>query len=599
MENIRKVLIFLSFCFFGCCYSVASDVGVLVSGRNNVLVSVKNNKKYILLPIDEGAPKSEISLLADGKCVDKFTARLSNIRIDYYTPVDVSAYKDASILLNIVNPENVNFADYICWGKIKVSDTFDSSNKEAFRPAYHHTPAYGWMNDPNGMFYDAKKGLWHLYYQYNPYDSKWGNMTWGHSVSKDLVKWEARPAAIKPDALGMIFSGSCVLDTMNTAGYGKDAVIAFYTSAAASQMQSMAYSTDGGETFTPYEGNPVITDPAADFRDPKVFYNSARGVWTMVLACGQEIKFYSSANLKDWSFDSSFGTGVGCHNGVWECPDLFLLPVKGTKQYKWVLVVNINPGGPFGGSATQYFIGDYDGVKFTSDQKEAKWMDYGKDHYATVSFYNAPEKRCVVMAWMSNWQYAEILPTKQFRSQNSVARDLGLFKDANGEIWLSVLPSKENNALYGAQVLNTVLSSAKGGSETAITAGPSVFNISLDMKKGSDVSLTFANADGETAVIKYNSATSEVSFAREQYKAKVSNEFPAETKAVLVKTKGSNPNKLNLTLFVDNCSMELFDSEGRMAMTNLVFPKGGFSSVKVASEKGSAKVAIKQNQINQ
>lgn len=598
MNIARKVLIFLSFCFFGC-FSIASEISVLVSGRNNVLVRIENNKKYILLPIDEEAPKSEISLLADGRCVEKFTARLSNIRVDYYTPVDVSAYKDSKLLLNIVNPENVNFADYICWRKIEVSDTFDASNKEVFRPAYHHTPAYGWMNDPNGMFFDAKSGMWHLYYQYNPYDSKWGNMSWGHSVSKDLVRWDARPVAVKPDALGMIFSGSCVLDTMNTAGYGKDAVVAFYTSADASQMQSMAYSIDGGETFTPYEGNPVITDPAADFRDPKVFYNSKRGVWTMVLACGQEVKFYSSKNLKDWSFDSSFGTGYGCHDGVWECPDIFCLPVKDTKQSKWVLVVNINPGGPFGGSATQYFVGEYDGVNFTSDHKQAKWMDYGKDHYATVSFYNAPENRCVVMAWMSNWQYAEILPTKQFRSQNSIARDLALFKDASGEIWLSVLPSKENKALYGDQILNKVLSSVKGGGETAITAGPSVFDITLDMKKGSDVSLVFTNSAGETAIIKYNSATSEVSFVRGNYAAKAGSEFPSETKAVIVKTKGSNQNKINLTLFVDNCSMELFDSEGRMAMTNLIFPNGGFNSVKVISEKGSAKIAIKQYKINQ
>ena len=228
---------------------------------------------------------------------------------------------------------------------MKLSDQFDSSNREKFRPAYHFSPAWGWMNDPNGMVY--KDGEYHLFYQDNPYGSMWGNMHWGHAISKDLIHWEHQPVAIAPDALGTIFSGSCVVDKDNTAGFGAGAIVAFYTSASDRQVQSMAYSLDNGRTFKKYDRNPILT---------------------------------SSPNLKDWTYESSFGEGQGAHAGVWECPDLIELPVKGTELKKWVLICNINPGGPFGGSATQYFVGAFDGKQFVNESPAlTKWMDYGKE----------------------------------------------------------------------------------------------------------------------------------------------------------------------------------------------------------------------------
>ena len=276
-----------------------------------------------------------------------------------------------------------------------------------------------------------------------------GEYALGHAISKDLIHWEHQPVAIAPDALGTIFSGSCVVDKDNTAGFGAGAIVAFYTSASDRQVQSMAYSLDNGRTFKKYDRNPILTSTQRDFRDPKVFWHKESNKWIMVLAVGQEMQLYSSPNLKDWTYESSFGEGQGAHAGVWECPDLIELPVKGTELKKWVLICNINPGGPFGGSATQYFVGTFDGKQFVNESPAlTKWMDYGKDHYATVTWSNAPEDRKIALAWMSNWEYANNVPTSQYRSANSVPRDLALYTK-NGQTYLSSTPSPEVLKLRG------------------------------------------------------------------------------------------------------------------------------------------------------
>ncbi len=308
---------------------------------------------------------------------------------------------------------------------------------EPFRSVYHHSPAANWMNDPNGMFYDEANGVWHLYYQHNPFGTTWGPMHWGHATSTDLLTWEEHPIVLYPDSIGTIFSGSAVIDKKNTAGFGENAIVAIFTqSERIGQHQSIAYSTDGGYTFTKYEGNPVLMGDIADFRDPKVFWDEQSNQWTMALACQQEIRFYGSPNLKDWTYLSSFGKDLGAHGGVWECPELIKLKMTNDQMVnKFVLLVSINPGGPFGGSATQYFVGDWDGKTFTpAPQGEgregaSKWLDYGKDNYSTFTFHNSPDGRLVAIGWMSNWQYAEVVPTVAFRSQNTIARDLFLFTD--------------------------------------------------------------------------------------------------------------------------------------------------------------------------
>ena len=529
-----------------------------VLGKSHAMQRVEVKSKYLLLSVQEREDNANIRVLADGKEVQSLNVRLAVDKVDYYIPLDINRFGKKELLLDITFYGDRRFTgamkDFLCWKDMKQGDTFDTTNREKFRPAYHHTPAYGWMNDPNGMFY--KDGVYHLYYQYNPYGSMWENMTWGHSTSKDLIHWEAQPLAIEPDALGAIFSGSCVVDKKN------DQVVAFYTSAGKAQVQSMAISKDNGITFEKYAGNPVLVSTEEDFRDPKAFWNPDIQKWNLVLAVGQEMRFYSSSNLKDWTYESSFGQGYGCHDGVWECPDLMKMPVRGTDKQKWMLICNINPGGPFGGSATQYFIGEFDGHKFTCEHKDTRWMDYGKDHYATVTFDNAPDGRKIALAWMSNWQYANQVPTKQFRSANSVPRDLDLFEH-NGQTYCGVTPSKELNALRGK----------------AVSKLPKTWEIVVDVKGSTEMVLS--NSIGEQVVMKYDAAKQTFSMDRTRSYASFSEAFPVVTVAP---TYGDIK---QLRIFIDNCSIEAFDAEGKMAMTNLVFPNEPYQNLKVTGGKAT------------
>lgn len=536
--------------------SADAQVKPMVLSENHAMVRLETGNKYVLLPVEEKAENANVRVInSDNQTTRRPNVRLAVDNVDYYVPFEIKDGQTLDIIFTGDRRKTGPIKDFACWKEMKFSNDFDTTNREKFRPSYHHTPLYGWMNDPNGMFY--KDGEWHLYYQYNPYGSLWENMTWGHSVSKDLIHWEALPLAIEADAIGTIFSGSCVVDKNNTAGFGKDAIIAFYTSAAESQTQSMAYSTDGGRTFTKYDKNPVVTFNAPDFRDPKVFWYEGTNRWIMMLAVGQEMQIWSSANLKDWNKESSFGSEYGCHGGVWECPDMLKIGDK------WVLICNINPGGPFGGSATQYFVGDFDGRKFTCESmpKVTKWLDYGKDHYATVSFSNAPEGRVTVLAWMSNWQYANQVPTKQFRSANSIARDLGLFKDGE-ETYVSVTPSKENLAVRGAKIKKPT----------------SACEIIVDVK--GTMELTLSNARGEQVVMSYDAQKQ--TFAMDRSKSGDCSFSEAFAATTLAPTHG---NLKQLRIFVDNSSIEAFDADGKMAMTNLVFPNEPYNNIKVKGGK--------------
>ena len=447
---------------------------------------------------------------------------------------------------------------------MKYSEAFGLPAPEPFRPAYHFAPSFGWMNDPNGMVY--KDGLWHLFFQYNPYGNIWGNMTWGHAVSRDLTHWEQWENAILPNELGSVFSGSAVVDENNTAGFGKGAIVAMYTSAGTTQTQSIAWSTDGGKTFNIYGKNPVIVADIRDFRDPKVFWDKGSNQWKVVLAAGQEVQFWASDNLRDWKYESSFGKGFGCHGGVWECPDFFEL------DGKWVLIVNINPGGPFGGSATQYFIGEYDGKQFICDDapETTRWMDYGKDHYATVTWSGAPDGRRVAIAWMSNWQYANVIPTKGFRSANSVPRDLKLLSRPDGPVLVSS-PSPEVEALRGkAKAARLSSKPVKLFPEPRGT-----YEIVLEFvppKKGV-VGFTLNNGQGEKVLMSYDPSAKTFSMDRKASgDVAFSNDFPAETVAPTLPGK-----RVSLRLLVDNSSIEVFGDD--FCMTNLVFPSTPFNTI--------------------
>ena len=566
-----------------------SAIRVKNLGNENNFVYINPEKKYLLIPVEDSAPEGEIDFVYQNSSLTGYTqkVRLSRGKTDYYVPVDMSQFdKDSIIMIVRGVPSNS-----ICWSDIEESDDM-SLEVEKYRPSYHHTPAYGWMNDPNGMFY--KDGVYHLYFQYNPYGSMWGNMHWGHSTSTDLVNWKNEGVAIAPDAIGTIFSGSCVVDHNNTSGFGEGAVVAFYTSAKQTpwgdcQTQSMAYSLDNGKTFIKYENNPILTSSEKDFRDPKVFWYAPKEHWVMMLAVGQHMEIYSSKNLKDWTKESEFGEGHGCHGGVWECPDLVELPVEGTKEKKWVLICNINPGGPFGGSATQYFVGDFDGSTFTNNYpEETKWMDYGKDHYATVTWNNAPDGRCIAIGWMSNWQYANNVPTLQYRSANTIARDLSLFKQ-DGSIFLKSEPCKEMlEARNDARQIKTV-NVAK--TETILLSpqsdnGAYEVEFSINPGKSKEVSFVLSNGKGEKVLMTYDVVKK--TFAIDRTKSgevSFSNDFPAVTEMSLSKSK-----ELKLRLFVDKSSVEAFVDNGEFVMTNCVFPSAPYDMITFESDGNRYKV---------
>ena len=542
------------------------------------IITPKAEGHYLWLPIEEKAPEGKVQVIVGGILQMEQNVRMAREKVDYYVALDLQPYLSGKIAEHTnalrVCVQNVPTGS-VCFKEMVQNDDADFALiDEKYRPMYHHTPKRGWMNDPNGMFY--KDGVWNLYYQYNPYGSMWGNMHWGHSTSTDLIHWKDEGVALAPDVWGTMFSGSCVVRTQSaqsgqrTQSIQNGDVVAMYTASRPTpfggdvQSQCIAFSNDGGKTFTKYEGNPVLTAEDKDFRDPRPFWNEDIKTWNLILAAGQEMRIYSSKDLKSWKYESSFGKEYGNHGGVWECPDLFeLRNGENEKMRKWVLICNINPGGPFGGSATQYFVGQFDGHKFTCESKPeiTKWLDYGKDHYATVSFYNAPDNRRTVLAWMSNWQYANQVPTKQFRSANSIARDLGLF-ECKGETYVSVVPSKEMLAVRGAKV--------KQPTEAC--------EIVIDVKKQAEIVLS--NAKGEQVTMKYDGLKQ--TFTMDRTKSgdvSFSDAFPCVTEAPTYGTIKQ------LRIFIDRCSIEAFDADGKMAMTNLVFPSEPYNNIKVKNGK--------------
>lgn len=568
-------------------------------GTNNTIVRVNDNSRYLLLPVQESNDDATVNVLVDGKPERTIYIRLAKTKVDYSVPFDLTPYKGHNVILNIVTSQSRSSIreakEDACWNHFVLTDTFNTANQEKYRPAYHHTPLYGWMNDPNGMFH--KDGTWHLYYQWNPYGSKWQNMTWGHSSSTDLIHWTHHDAAIEPDGLGSVFSGSAAVDTENTAGFGKDAVVAMYTSAGMSQVQSLASSTDNGNTFSVFPGNPTLA-LESEARDPNMFWNADTRQWSLILAhpLEHEMLIFSSPDMKEWTWQSSFGKGLGAQDGVWECPDLFELPVEGTGLKKWVLLCNLNPGGIFGGSATQYFIGDFDGKTFKADTDvdgtvPTKWMDYGKDHYATVSWSDAPNHRRTVIGWMSNWQYAAEVPTQQFRSANTLPREVTLFTGDDGRIYAASSPSPEVEQLRGALVRHIAKSSigTSGRTFRLPEANDGICEILLELEapKNKEVTMTLGNKEGEQVTMIYNTGDNTLSFDRRKSGiVNFSQDFPAVTVAPTFSRDGN----LSLRLFIDRSSIEVFANGGRSVMTNLVFPTSPYTDFTVRTATGNAKI---------
>lgn len=587
---------------------------------DTTIIKVENPTKYLLLPIQEEKDEAQVLLDTGSKDDTWMDVRLAQNGSDYYVPFALGKGKTATVKILGLKK------DALALNLLKLSDTFDTTNTDYYRPSYHFTPLYGWMNDPNGMVY--KNGEYHLYFQYNPYGSKWGNMHWGHAVSKDLVHWEHLDPAIARDPVGHIFSGSSVIDKKNTAGFGKNAIIAIYTNNSVNhdEVQCLAYSNDNGRTFTKYEGNPVLTpfDGLKDFRDPKVFWYEKGKCWYMIVSADKEMRLYKSKNLKKWNYVSAFGKGIGQQPCQYECPDFFQLPVNGDKKkMKWVMTMNINPGCWFGGSATEYFVGDFDGKKFTCpDANEVKWLDWGKDHYATVTFSNTGD-RVLGITWMSNWQYANLTPFKQNRGANGLPRELKLY-EKNGKYYISedVAPEvyalrKDTKNVADASVsdekmLAGVAANMEGAFEieTDVTpdangiAGIEISNnkrertlIYFDMKQGkvvmdrtesglTDFGKQSVPHDIELAWDKQLAAEGKQP-ARITNSINYKNDFALATWAPLSLCEDGKKT-YHVDIFVDKSSVELFVDGGRIAMTNLVFPVAPYENVKLYTQGGKA-----------
>ena len=596
---------------FTACQPQKSGLTFEHQGDTLTIVHITNPSKYLILPIQESCNEGKVKLDTGSPADMAMDVRLAVDSVEYYVPFALpQGAKEAVVTIGRVA------ANAVCWDNISLADTFDTANTDYYRPEYHHTPLYGWMNDANGLVY--KDGEYHLYFQYNPYGSKWGNMHWGHSVSKDLVHWEHLNPAIARDTLGHIFSGSTVIDKNNSAGYGKDAMIAFYTSASDEhgQIQCMAYSNDNGRTYTKYEKNPILTpfDGLKDFRDPKVFWYEPAQKWYMIVSADKNMRFYSSTDLKQWEYLSQFGEGYGVQPNQFECPDFIQLPVDGNKDnMKWVMIVNINPGCPFGGSATEYFIGDFDGKEFKcdTDKSVTKWLDFGKDHYATVCFSNTGD-RIIAVPWMSNWQYANVTPIRQYRGANALPRELSLYTK-NGEMYMAANVVKETEALRkstrnveslsveGETVIDSITDGLNSGVELemdivpgkAQTVGFDIMNakgektkIYLDLKAGRavmDRTESGLIAFGEKAEPHFK----ENHDRRKTESINYINDFALGTWAPLSLCEGKS---YHLNVFVDKCSVELFVDGGRIAMTNLVFPTEVYNSLRFYTEGGKAEV---------
>ena len=463
---------------------------------------------------------------------------------------------------------------------------------EVYRPQIHFTPKAHWINDPNGMVYS--NGTYHLFFQHHPYSSIWGPMHWGHATSKDLIHWKEQPIALYPDSLGTIFSGSAVVDKNNTSGFGKNGkapLVAIFTQHSMEgekagkndfQNQSIAYSNDDGKTWTKYAGNPVLKNPGiVDFRDPKVMWYEPQKKWVMTLATKDRITFYSSKNLKNWVKESEFGATIGAHGGVWECPDLFTLDDNGKKV--WVLIVSINPGGPNKGSATQYFIGDFNGKTFTSSHTDTRWIDYGPDNYAGITWSNTGNRK-IFLAWMSNWMYANTVPTETWRSAMTFPRELKL-KHVSDKILVASQPVVELSKIQSKPI---TISNVKINNSVDMAAriGKVKFpcRINLNLEEIKNFSLVLSNDKGEELIVGYDKKQNQ--YFIDRTKSGIT-DFQQDFADRHVAPRFTNSNKMNISVIIDVSSVELFADDGLTAMTAIFFSKKPYSQFHIQSTENA------------
>ncbi len=423
-----------------------------------------------------------------------------------------------------------------------------------YRPAVHFSPATGWMNDPNGLVYD--NGVYHLFFQHFPDDNVWGPMHWGHATSRDLIHWDEQSIALYPDERGMIFSGSIVIDHANCSALGQDGVapwIAFFTHHDMAgekaerldyQSQSIAYSLDKGQSWEKHAGNPVIPNPGIkNFRDPKVIWHEATERWVMVLAAGDRILFFASADLINWEATNELNSFEVAEGNVLECPDLVRFEVGG--KLRWVLLVSVYTGGPNGGSGTHYVVGDFDGRHFVPEHDDIRWLDYGPDNYAGVTFHNAPGNPLLI-GWMSNWAYAQAVPTAPWRSAMTLPRALELVEIAG-------------QARLRQRIAADVPYSAR---------------LTLAASDLLDRHLRLSNAEGDQVLVGYDHARRSYYIDRRASGLiDFSDKFPIRAIAPAL----GEPGDIEVT--IDACSVELFADGGLTVMSALIFPRTALNNV--------------------
>lgn len=467
---------------------------------------------------------------------------------------------------------------------MSTSETHSVTYREAFRPRYHFSPEAHWMNDPNGLIYH--KGVYHLFYQYYPDAMVWGPMHWGHAESKDLLHWEHREVALAPDSLGYIFSGSAVFDAQNVSRLGsadQPPMLAFFTyhhpelekqGSNAYQYQGLAYSLDQGRSWEKYRDNPVVANPGwKDFRDPKVFWDEPRQQWVMLLVGGDRLLVYTSSDLLHWEKRSEFGHDRGAHGGVWECPDLFPLRLEGESRDRWVLLISINPGGPNEGSATQYFVGDFDGKAFTTDQQEALWIDWGTDNYAGVTYNGLPSDQRIFIGWMSNWNYGQKVPTHPWRSAMTLPRELFLFK-RNDQILLGNRPVKQ-----ARQLLEKTLEVNSTANDPGVLLTEGLMRSRLRFTAASGPwSIELANEQGESFRLGYEAETS--TFFADRTQSGNTDFDPAFARGIHSMPYPAKGN-MQVEIWIDASSVEIFLDGGQGVMTELCFPTQPYDRVRL------------------
>jgi len=473
---------------------------------------------------------------------------------------------------------------------------------EQYRPQVHFSPALNWTNDPNGMVYS--NGIYHLFFQYHPFSSVWGPMHWGHATSSDMVHWTEQSVAIYPDSIGTIFSGSAVVDKNNTSGFGRDGkipLVAIYTQHDSNgekegrndyQNQSIAYSIDDGKTWIKYSGNPVLKNPGiTDFRDPKVMWYESEKKWVMTLATKDHITFYSSPDLKIWSKESEFGREIGAHGGVWECPDLFMMNDGGKKV--WVLIVSLNPGGPNGGSATQYFLGDFDGRTFTPSHTDIRWIDYGPDNYAGITWSNTANRK-IFLGWMSNWLYAQQVPTTKWRNAMTLPRELKLVH-TSANLFISSHPVAELSKIESRPAVAQNLKITQR-IDIAKNIGKVSFpcRLDLDLEEIKDFSMVVSNDAGEEIVIGYDKTANQYFIDRTK-SGKIDFQENFAGKHVAPRLTGNG--KMNISLIIDASSVELFADNGLTVMTEIFFPNKPYDQIHIQSATGAVIKKLKYSSL--